>query len=102
MPGQPEDVTVHDVMDTSLRLSWQPVEGDNVARYIIQYRLSASQSWDNAAERYISSNVTSVDITDLLPFMTYEVRVLAVSGAGVISIASDPVTLTTDGTVHAQ
>jgi len=97
MPGRPQGVTVDDVMVTSLQLSWQPVESDNVARYIIQYRLPASQSWDNAAERIVSSDVTSVDITNLLPFMTYEVRVLAVSSTGVTSIASESETVTTQG-----
>ena len=97
MPGRPENVTVDDVMINSLRLTWQPVEGDNVARYIIQYRLSANPGWDNAAELNVSSDVTSIDITDLLPFMTYEVRVLAVSSAGVTSIASEQATVTTQG-----
>ncbi|XP_065888354.1 cell adhesion molecule DSCAM-like isoform X3 [Dysidea avara] len=95
MPGQPQGVDAVDVMDTSLRLTWQPVEGDNVVGYTIQYRLQASDTWRNVAERNVTSDVTSYDITDLLPYMTYEVRVLAVSDMGVTSFPSDLLTVTT-------
>ena len=97
MPGQPQGVDAVDVMDTSLRLTWQPVEGDNVVGYTIQYRLQASDTWRNVAERNVTSDVTSYDITDLLPYMTYEVRVLAVSDMGVTSFPSDLLTVTTLG-----
>jgi len=88
-------------MDTSLRLSWTPVDSDSVAYYIIQYRLSGSQSWEEANEVNVSTdtsdNMITHELTGLLPYMTYDVRVLAVSSTGLTSVPSEPQTITTKG-----
>ena len=76
-------------------MTWEPVEGDDIASYLIQYRMKLDQSeWKNVT---VDSTVTSYEITGLLALITYEVRIFAISSENVRSEEAEAISVTTTG-----
>ena len=89
---QPNDT---DVLDVSVTLTWNQPMDIEIDRYWIEYRVKVDQSeWMVAI---VDAPVTSHVITGLSPMATYEVRIFAISVDDVISVAADPLSVTTRG-----
>ncbi|MBK9271593.1 MAG: fibronectin type III domain-containing protein [Saprospiraceae bacterium] len=71
--GTPTNLTASNITSSSATLSWGAVSGAN--SYNFQYKVSTSQTWQQA-----NVPTTSVNLTNLTASTTYNIRVQAVCG----------------------
>ena len=97
-PGQPEIPSANTVDATLIRLHWNAT---SVVEFPISYYLVNAQSLNSSVRVEVTNtttNITTFNVTGLLPGTTYELTVVAVSQRGHViasSRPSDPVTVTT-------
>lgn len=96
LPATPTNLTVSDITDSSVWLSWETVTPHNTERWLIQYK-AAGGSWVNAG---ISWN-KSYKVTGLASGTSYSFRVYGEVGSpswsGTKSIVSNTATAATTG-----
>ena len=103
-PGRPRTPSVDIIEATSLRFCWEaPFEAASpISYYLVNAtNLNSTNEMDALVVTNTTNNTTFVNITGLLPGITYELTVVAVSQGGDIvgrSEASDPIIRTTDYT----
>ena len=84
-PEPPTSVTIETSGSRSVKLSWDiPYDGFSpITSYIIDYK-SEHQIWDVTSQNVtVTGNVTEAVIGQLLPAVTYQVRVRAKNAVGV-------------------
>ena len=87
-PGRP---SVLDLSNDSVTLKWSPPRkdgGDSVRHYLVELKSSFSSRWTTYGTTQRITDTTTV-ISDLVPGIQYEFRVIAVNKAG-NSNASEP------------
>ncbi|MBQ9312335.1 MAG: choice-of-anchor J domain-containing protein [Bacteroidales bacterium] len=71
----PATISTTDVEETSVTISWTESEGMEGSSYTLQYK-PFEDSWeDNSVVELYADNVTSIEISDLLPSKTYSLRI---------------------------
>ena len=83
MPKAPKNVQVFDITATSARLNWEPAVDDSagtIESYVIQYRRKYVPG--NSYEEITDVLDTEFVVTQLNPYTTYEMRVIAVNNIG--------------------
>ncbi len=90
-PDSPTEVTVTATTSSSLTVTWiAPAEtnGSNLSGYTVEYRRAADagQTAGNWIDASHSGNVETITLSNLDPYVLYDIRVAAVNGVG----ASDP------------
>lgn len=76
IPARPTGLTVSDVRDTSVHLSWNTTEPHGADRFLIQYRQSGNSAWINAGYTWEKQYT----VTGLYTIRTYEFRVYSEAG----------------------
>ncbi|XP_041849575.1 receptor-type tyrosine-protein phosphatase F-like isoform X2 [Melanotaenia boesemani] len=87
LPKPPTSVTVTETTATSVTLTWDSGNPDQVSYYMIQYRAKSSDNGYQEVERVAT---TRYSIGGLSPYSEYEFRVMAVNNIG-RGPPSDPV-----------
>ncbi len=92
-PDSPTEVTVTATTSSSLTVTWiAPAEtnGSNLSGYTVEYRRAADagQTAGNWIDASHSGNVETITLSNLDPYVLYDIRVAAVNDVG----ASDPAT----------
>jgi hypothetical protein len=84
IPEKPSQVTAGTIQATSLALSWSSplANGSSISDFELQYRASATMTWETSA--HAPSSSPSLSVSRLTPAKSYDFRVRAVSpfGAG--------------------
>ena len=76
IPARPTGLTVSDIRDTSVHLSWNTTEPHGADRFLIQYRQSGNSAWINAGYTWEKQYT----VTGLYTIRTYEFRVYSEAG----------------------
>uniref|UniRef100_A0A3P9LQE2 Contactin 4 n=1 Tax=Oryzias latipes TaxID=8090 RepID=A0A3P9LQE2_ORYLA len=96
-PGAPEGPSVTDVTDTTVKLSWSPAPDNHspITMYTVQARTPFSIGWQtiNTVPDSVPGQMMHAFVTDLIPWVDYEFRVVAVNAVGVgePSTPSEPI-----------
>lgn len=86
VPDPPERPLIISFTSRSVNLSWahsQDQRNAFVEHFIIETRVGENGPWDQVSRIYTKSNVTSYQVTGLLPFTVYSFRTIAVNKLGV-------------------
>ena len=95
---QPPELMESDSSAASVTVTWNVLPVDH---YLIQYRVKiGNPEWMEVTVPF-SPKSPSHTITGLSPRTTYEVRIFAVSTDGVTSVATNPITITTESKLLA-
>jgi len=95
LPRAPVNLEALDVSSTSVQLQWEAPADDTIESYTVRWlrrqlpRVPHSEMQDIISTRYI--------VTDLVPYSTYEVDVVAVNNIGPSLPASIVITTHEDG-----
>jgi hypothetical protein len=92
--GGPSGVTVTNITQTSVRVTWNAVNNNVGVRYNLRYRVQGSNTWTTITG--IATN--SRDIINLQPGTTYDVQVATTCPNGSTTNFSNTVNFTTQGT----
>ncbi|XP_067913839.1 contactin-2 [Heterodontus francisci] len=96
-PGPPGGVVAKEINDSSVLLSWSRGYDNHspIGKYIIQARTLLSDEWKNVrtVPQHIEGNAETAWVTNLIPWMDYEFRVIAknILGTGDPSLPSQTV-----------
>ncbi|XP_047437898.1 contactin-4 [Mugil cephalus] len=86
-PGAPEGLTVTDITDTTVHLSWGsgPDNHSPVTMYIVQARTPFSIGWQTVrtVPDSVPGQMMHATVKELTPWVDYEFRVVAINGVGV-------------------
>lgn len=102
LPGIPTDLSLNNVTDNSIELSWSaPNFGGTVASYTAQYRVTGAVAWTISSSNFTSSNCT---VVGLQAATSYDFSVFAANtiGIGPISNITTGVTSSATGTLPGQ
>ncbi|XP_023660803.1 contactin-4 isoform X1 [Paramormyrops kingsleyae] len=85
-PGPPVDLTVEDIGDTTVALSWRPGLDNQspITTYTVQARSPFSLGWQavTTVPEELGGQQLMTTVTDLNPWVEYEFRVLATNAVG--------------------
>ena len=101
IPGSPQTLAVESIGATSVQLCWEPplVADSPITFYTISaLNLNTTGEMNDIVLRNTTTNSTFFNMTSLLPGITYELTVMAVSHGGdifAVSQASDSLQITT-------
>jgi len=95
LPRAPVDLRAENVGSTSAQLRWQPGSDDPVESYTVRWQRRQLPREPHSEVRDIVS--TEHTVTELVPYSTYEVDVVAVNNIGPSLPASIVVTTSEDG-----
>ena len=98
---QPPDLMESDISAASVTVTWNVLSDVEIDHYLIQYRVIIGNPEWIVVTVPSSLNSNSYAITGLSPRTTYEVRIFAVSTDGVTSVATNPITITTESKLLA-
>ncbi|KAF6728555.1 Contactin-4, partial [Oryzias melastigma] len=96
-PGAPEAPSVTDIADTTVKLSWGPGPDNHstITMYMVQARTPFSIGWQTVktVPDSVPGQMMHASVTDLIPWVDYEFRVVAVNvvGVGEPSTPSEPI-----------
>ncbi|TNN78622.1 Contactin-4 [Liparis tanakae] len=86
-PGAPEGLSVSDITDTAVQLSWGsgPDNHSPVTMYMVQARTPISIGWQTVrtVPDSVPGQMMHATVKDLNPWVDYEFRVVAINGVGV-------------------
>ncbi|CAG5984343.1 unnamed protein product [Menidia menidia] len=86
-PGAPESPLVTDITDTTVQLSWGsgPDNHSPITMYMVQARTPFSIGWQTVrtVPDSVPGQMMQATVRDLIPWVDYEFRVLAINGVGV-------------------
>ena len=80
--ASPENLTVVVLDSRSLRLSWNPLAAEHQNGDVLGYRITITAVETGTASQYNSTS-TSLTISELHPYYTYQCKVAAFNSAGV-------------------
>uniref|UniRef100_A0A7M4ERE2 Contactin 1 n=1 Tax=Crocodylus porosus TaxID=8502 RepID=A0A7M4ERE2_CROPO len=85
-PGPPGGIRVEDIRDTSVALTWSHGTDNHspISKYTIQYKTFLTEEWKDAKTDppNIEGNMESSRVIDLIPWMEYEFRIIAMNTLG--------------------